>query len=250
MEEVLPFDQSIVPLDITESNLFIDVRGGKDTKEALQSITKKYALIIHQRGDGHIMVMTPFYLLSAASDPVLNFWAWNFSLLDGTMWDVDYGDVTSNVNAVIVIGNSASVGIAVDVIASQLTGGRIVYQLMENRSVVGKEACEQIARNKLLELERNNIISFKTLFNPEFMVGQPIQLQDNDRFTGEEIFILKRYAFTIDKGDVSCDITAYAHSLTTLPEDIVLSNTGIADVDSLGIREKVVDLTGWQDALS
>lgn len=250
LEEVIPFETDVIAFDIEEDNLFVKSSGGKDTKRLLMSIVDKYVVIIHQRGDGKVMVLTPFYLLSAQDDEILNVNSWEFSLINGTIWDLDYGSLTSIANAVVVIGDPPSVGVAVDTEAVSLNNGVVNYQIFENRTAVGEENCQQIARNKLLEMERNNTVTFKTIFQPEFTIGQPFTIVDGDRFTGNEIFFIKKYAFTIAKNDVSCTVTGYNHSLTTLPEDIVISNTGVADVDVLGLREKIIDTTGWQDALS
>ena len=77
------------------------------------------------------------------------------------------------------------------------------------------------------------------------MIGQPFVLIDNDRFTENQVWIIKKYSFIISKDDTSCNITGYSHSLDFFPEDLVISNTGIASVSALEIRDKVEQPQTW-----
>ncbi len=254
---IYPVERDLIPaykirfIDVDAKNRVLITDGGKELKTVLDGLRKKYALIIHQSGDGYINVMTPYFLLSAGSNEFLNVNAWQFDINNGTIYDIDYGDLTQNYNAVVVLGGfsdaGVAYGIAVDPIAVQNNGGHINYLTFENRNLTSDEECQQVARDKLLDMEKNYVITFKTKFHPEFMVGQPFRIIDNDRFTGEETLILKKYSFTIDKNDVSCTVQGFAHGATMIPEDIALQPTGVLDVDILQIREKELDITKWKE---
>lgn len=240
--DVIP---SVEFIDVDANTLFVATEGGKNTKEVLSAIREKYAVVIHQRGDGTLTVFTPFFLLSAR-ETALNVNGWDFKLNDN-IFNLDYGDLTSNLNAVVYMGFPPFFGQAVDPIAVQFNAGsgntpnqnNIVYRIFYNRELKSDEDCQKAARSKLLEIARNYSVSFQTKFNPAFGVGQPFLLTDEDRFNSQQIFFIKKYNFVIDKGDVSCTVTGWAHSLEVFPEDIVIEPTGIADVDALEIRDKL-----------
>ena len=216
------------------------VDGGTNLKELLMNIRNKYAHIIHQGGDGVIRLFTPFSLTQAATT-----FAYEFDISLGNVFDIDYGDLTSNINAVVVLGYPNVMGQAVDPIMVQNNNGEINYISFENRNLLSEEDCEQVARNKLLEIARNYSISFRTKFDPRFAVGQAFTLNDNDKYNGTQVFMIKKYAFTIDKQDVSCIVTGYTHALDIVPNDILISPTGVLDVDFLELTEKDTDVGGW-----
>lgn len=234
-------------IDTNVANRVLIVDGGTDLKEVIVALRKKYALIFHQSGDGFFNVITPFYLLQAESDELLSVNAWQFDINNGTLFDIDYGDVTKQKNAVVMLGSPGSLGIAVDPIAVQNNGGKINYVIEENRRLRGDEECQRVARDKLLELSRNFTLVIKTKFSPELMIGQPFTVIDNDKYDGTQVFIIKKYKFTIAKNDVSAMVHGYAHAADVAPEDILISNTGILDVDVLQIRDKELDITQWRN---
>jgi hypothetical protein len=246
-----PVAKEIIPankvrfIDVDAENRVLITDGGSDLKTVLEDLTNKYALIIHQSGDGYVNVMTPFFLLSAPSNSTLNVNAWRFDLNDGTLFEIDYGDLTNHYNSVVVLGKPPLYGVAVDPIAVQNNGGQINYLIFESRNLNSDEDCQQVARDKLLDISKNFVVTVKTKFHPEFMVGQPFIIIDNDRFDGTQTLLLKKYSFVIGKDDVSCTVQGYANSPQMIPEDIALSNTGVLDVDILNIREKELDVTQW-----
>lgn len=229
--------------EIPDDRLPINLEGGKTTKDFLMKLREKYAVILHEAGDGVFRLSTAEIF---SGNTAVDF---EFDFSEGNIFDLDYGDLTSQYNAVVVFGFPPNVGVALDAIAVANTGA-VNYFLMENRDLKSIEDCEQVARNKLLELERNFYITFKAPFKPEFRIGQTFRLKDQDRFTGDEKFIISKVAWTINKTDVAATITGYTHSLTLLPENIVLSNTGVADIDILELRSKLPDATSWNDNLS
>jgi len=241
-------------IDLEANTLFVDLQGGKNLQSVLNQIRENYAVIIHQEGNGTLTVMTPFFLLQARQNEHLNFNAWAFELEKGNVFTINYGDLTSNINSVVVLGYPPNFGVAVDPITVQLNAGsgntpseaNFNYLIFEQRDLVSDEDCQKVARQKLLEIMRNFAIKFKVPFHPNYSVGQPLTINDNDRFTDGQVWIMKAYSFNISKDDVSCDITAYAHALDVFPEAIVIDPTGIADVDALEFREKTDDPGTWE----
>jgi len=236
-KEVVPFEA-----DVAEDFLPVSIAGGTTTAEFLLQLRRKYAIILHQGGDGILRLQTSTFFANQSTDVVLT-----YNIDEGDVFELNYGDLTNNYNAVVVFGFPPDVGVALDAVAVQNNQGNVNYLTFDNRSIKGIENCEEVARQKLLELERNFSISFKTRFIPTLRIGQAFSLRDNDRFTGFERWIIKKFSFVIDKGDVSATITGYTHSLTLLPSNIVLSNTGVADIDILRLRPKLddaVDYTG------
>jgi hypothetical protein len=239
-------------IDIDANTLFVNLQGGKKLGDVLKEIRDKYAVIIHQTGNGTLQVFTPFFLLSSRGSQYLNAYGWQFEL-GVNAYNMDYGDLTNAINSVVVLGLGGVVGVAVDPIMVQLNAGsgnpitqaNYNYLVFEQRDLQGVEECQKVARQKLLEITRNFTITFKTKYDPRFAVGQPFTINDNDRFNNDQVFIIKKFSFTINKDDISCDITGFANTLDQFPEDIVLDSTGIADVDQLEIRNKLPAEINW-----
>jgi len=199
------------------------------------SIQDKYAAILHESGDGIFRLSTASFFSNKTE---VDF---DFDFDQGNVFDLDYGDITSNYNAVVVFGLPPVVGIALDVVGVNNNNNQVNYLAFINRDLEGIQQCETVAQNKLLELQRNFVISFKTQFKPEFKIGQTFSMSDNDRYTGDERFIIKKVSWQIKKDAVDATITGYTHSLTLLPEKQVISKTGVADVDTLQLRAKLDD---------
>ena len=252
-ENITPVPQNIIPLDKIQfidtsiSTFEVSTDGGVNLKEALESIRKKYGLIIHQGPDGVVQILTPLFLLNARGNSSLDVNAWSFSLDEGTLFEIDYGDLTNQYNAVVVLGANTSQGVAVDVAAVENNGGNVNYLIHENRDLASDEDCERVAKEKLLEISKNFIVTVKTKFQPEFRVCQPIRFVDHDRFTGNELFLIKKFTFRIDKNDVSCQVIGFCNSITLIPEDVVLESAGVLDMAGLGIKEKETDVTQWKN---
>jgi len=249
---VSPVERDLIPawklrfIDLDAKNRVLITDGGTALKDVLEKFRKKYALIVHQSGDGYLNVMTPFYLLNAQSDGILSVNSWRFDVNEGNTTIIQYGDLTAQYNAVVVLGAPPSYGVAVDPIAVQNNGGHINYQILENRKAKGDEECQKIARSEYLKLAQNYSLTIKTKFHPDFMVGQPFTLNDNDRFTGNEVFLIKRLTWTIAKNDVSAAITGITQGSTFVPANLQLSDTGILDVDTLQLRDKELDIRQWR----
>jgi len=249
--EIIPASNIIEKLYSDETDLNITIKGGNNMKEIFDDLKRKYGLIIHQRGDGKVIVSTPFNMSTSPDDEN----GWEFRL-DENIFELNYNDLTTDINSVVVLGQSNTMGMAIDPVALQYAAGdREVqqsdyrYEVFENRDLISDIDCEKVARNKLLEIAKSHYINFKTLFDPRFTIGQRIKIYDYDKLDGR-VFIIKNIYFTISKSDISCDITAYIHSLQQLPEDLVLRNAGIADLAVVDLDKEVIDAVAWNEGLT
>ena len=248
--EVSPDQQNNI---ITSDNVFVELSnsgmgqitaksvGAKNAKEAILEFKTRYGLIFHQLMDGRVLVTSPFEIINRNSVA-----AWEFDTEDN-VFELDYGDLTSNIDGVIVFGREGAIGKAIDLTAVRNknvptdSSGRYKgnFLRIERRDLYGEHDLDKVAREILLEQTRNYSITFKTTFDPNFIIGQAFTINDHDIYSGEELFFIKSFNYIISKGDVSCNITGYTHQLTTLPENIVIGATGLADVDAFGIRDKI-----------
>jgi len=226
----------------------VRVKGGTSLAEQIKDINKNYSLNIYQSGDGIINIVTPSQLLQQPEG--LSFYSWIFRIggddQDNNVFAIDYGDTTNSINTVVCLGAYSNVGYAYDPGAVQLNAGDrtvgpqdYVTEVIERRDVISDEQCEEVAKDYLLKVARNYTIQITTEFNPQYMIGQPFKLYDNDKYPNGQIFFIKRYEVSISKDNVSCVITGYANSITVLPENLVLSKTGITDVDYLDTEYEV-----------
>ena len=248
---VYPVDRDLIPankirfIDVDSQNRILITDGGTSLKEVIDKLREKYALIFHQSGDGYFNIMTPFSLVQPQNNSTLSVFAWNFDINLGNLYEIDNGDLTMDYNAIVVLGAPPIYGIAVDVIAVQNNGGQVNYLIHENRDLQSDEDCQKVARDKLFDLNKNYIITLKTKFDPNFMVGQPVTINDNDRFNGTQVFTLKKYSFSISKDDVSCSVQVFNNSSNFIPPTLANDPSGVYDVDILNIRDKELDSNQW-----
>jgi hypothetical protein len=254
--EVIKEEDVIEYLDTQNFNLYIRIKGGRSGKEMFDDIKKRYGLIIHQTGNGKVLIMDPFILgtnprtRDSEDNPV----AWDFAI-DNNIWGLDYGDITQDINSVVVIGRPPNYGMAVDVGAIELSSqGRDInktdyrWRVLENRDLLSDEDCQKVARNKLLEFSKNFVVNFKTVYDPRFEVGQLILISD-DKKLDKRPFIIKSFSLELGKDSCVCSITAYANSVQQFPEELVIAPDGINDVDALQITKQVQDVFQWSTDL-
>lgn len=165
------------------------------------------------------------------------------------VWNVTYPDVSTEYDCVVVYGLQ-DVGKAIDMTALTLkniqpdpeTG---IYQLntlkLYRKDIAsGEFELNKIAREELYKIKQENRIRFQTVFSPIYRVGMPFTFNDNDRYTGNELFICTKISYTINKDDVNCVIEGMSSFLTEIPE-AVINNLNVADVTELGIKDKIID---------
>lgn len=245
---LIPISRMVTKIDIERPLTFV-IKGGKNAKEAIDSIKERYGVFIFQGVEGFVYTVSPLYLIQGEVDEQGNqtATAWDFDMAKGNIYSINYGDLTSYINSVVVLGYPGTAGVAVDIIGVQRSGGNLNYQIFERAELAGSEDCEKVAQDLLLKILQNNEVSIRTKFNPQFNLTHFFTIKDYNKFTGNELFLIKRIAIKISKNDVSCKLTGYTHSLTTLPQDLVISPTGVADVDYLEIKSKLPDETIWNN---
>jgi len=166
---------------------------------------------------------------------------YDFDIKTNVLGTLDYGNIASDINAVVYIGTGGVLGQAVDFISLVNTGKKkVIYRY--DYSTGNKEKLEEMARQELLDRQRNHKIGFTipiTNTTLKMKLGEQFTIKDYNRFTGREIFIIDSIDYTIGKNDVVMNITGYAHTLTEFPEKIVLQKFGVADEDTLQVNAKV-----------
>jgi hypothetical protein len=251
----------------SESSLQIQTSGGTNLIDEIKSIRDRHSLIVFQSGDGLINITTPQQLAGGvnstnATGGIRQIATWDFRWGDN-IFEIDYGELNNDVNTIICVGKFGRVGYGVDPYALQLTAGydeqgepnpiqpqHYKYNTLIRRSVSNPEELERIAKDKLLELTRNYVVSIKTLYSPHYMIGDAIRIFDEDRYPNGQIFFIKKIDAIISKNDVSCTLTVYSNSLAVVPEKFILDSTGVADVDVLDIENDLNDATGWSSDIS
>lgn len=217
---------------------------GSNIKDIITNFRDKNGVIFIQQLSGEVDVFSYGSMMFANEGETIE--AWQFDVNDN-VFNLKYGNVTSDYEAVIIYGAGGIKGEAIDVLKCQAKGiaqdengnYKCRYYRYERRDLFSEEDCQKVAREMLLEMNKNYLISFETKFLPNYKIGHPFQIKDYDLFSGEEIWFIKSINWKLGKGSFDCEITGFANSLVVLPENLVLSNTGVADVDVLRLRNKV-----------
>lgn len=244
-EGIIPFNTIIPEEGIETQSLGASVTGGRTSKEVVDQIKTKYAYKIYQIGNGLIFITNPTILIANNKTAIV----WDIKKEDYI--SIDYGDVTNDKEGVIVIGQGVSFGVAVDLGAVQnkekfdADGNPTPsYEIFLRRDILGSEACDEVARNILLDMLKNNILTLQIPLNLEMHPGQILTITNN-RFNGLERFFIQSVDHEIKKNDGRTTLNIFAHTLTDAPEDVVLSSTGIADLDIIVQDKKTVDSLIW-----
>jgi len=227
--------------------LIVRWANSNDLKEIYASVKDDFGVRIHQQGNGIVNIFDPLYYFTIDQVP-----AWEF-VLGYNMFNIDYGDITGDVSMVECVGYG-DIGYAIDPTGIALKGGTLdistddehIYNKITifRLNITSLDELELEAKNVLLELMRNNVITFQTIFKPEINVGDFITVQDGEIYSDQAMQI-KSFTFDISKGATHMTITAWRSVLATQPEALIVSKTGITDLDILEIRDKVTDIANW-----
>ena len=245
-EDIIP-EEDITMRVVSVADVVIKSPQGETAVELLQAFRDKTGVVLLQQMSGEVDVFSP-------ADAMITerIEAWDFNTNEN-IFSIDYGDTTSDYDAVLVYGMGGIVGEAIDILKVQARGvpldenGNYVCNVyrVERRDLTSEEDCQKIAREMLLEINKNHIITFQTKYLPDYKIGQPFTIVDDDMFSGSEMFFIKSIDWAIAKNQFDCTIKGFMNNLTTLPEDLTISATGVADVDYLGITTKVAG-GDWQ----
>jgi len=228
----IPFEMDVK----VEENLMVPLSGDKNVYNILQHIKQKSVVyIIYNPWDNKLVFKTPDYIqyLQKGEEEVYSF---DISNIINTL---NVSSTTSLVNVVVYVGQGGRKGVAVDW-ASLVEGKKLREVRFYAQWTSNIEELERLARNKLLELLRNNNISFNIPVNNttlKFLPGMLVSINDGDIFSGE-VFIVKSLSYTISKNDVSCNVNVYSSFITTLPENFVIKDYNITDISSFRERSE------------
>ena len=211
----------------------------------LEQIRDKYAIQIYQTGKGDLYIRRPSYFYNSS----LTVFEYD---IQENVFNIDYGDITQKVDSVCVLGSNCA-GIAFDPIAYQLrlgvtpTGETIVPDgdklnplYLNRRDFYSPEDCQKFAREKLVELAKNYAISFDTIYQTDQNIGDMFVIKNSSVIDENQKWIIKSRTITISKDSIKCNIVGYSNSIQDLPENILLSATGVLDTDILNLKNRDV----------
>jgi hypothetical protein len=249
--------------DYKAENILVRIGGDENMKRAVELIKQRHAVHIFLTRQGRLRITTPFWLYNqrkSAFDFILSFIfpnrqaidAWEFLVGENVM-SIDYGNTFNDINAMVVLGfgehedqvPTYSVGVAIDPIGVQLAGGKYVYETIHDYSLHGQVSCDNAARNHLIDRLRSHQVELHVPFSPFYELGDPFTINDKNRFTGNEVFVLRQSVHSISKGDVSTKIKGSKNALVDLPTDIVMEQTGITNIDNLVSIDKLGSRTDF-----
>ncbi len=227
----LPFDIDVK----AESNLFVHLNGDKNIYNVLDNMKNKSVIyIIYIPWENKLLFKTPDYIqyLQKGVEEVYEFDT------DSILNTLSVSSTTSLVNVVVYVGMGGRKGVAADWFS--LMNGKALREMRYYALWTSNiEELEKMARNKLLEISRNNNISFNTVLNNKtlkLLPGTLISINDGDIFNGE-VFIIKSISYNISKSDVSCSIDVYSSFVSAVPENFVVKDYNITDINSFRERE-------------
>ena len=237
----IPFNTIKVTNGLLEQSIGIALTGSKSIKEVVDEMKAKYSYKIFQQNSGDILISSPWFL----SQNVETLISWAF---DNTIYtNFDYGDTTKNIEGVIVIGAFGVIGAALDaaaVVAKSKTDP--TYRIVKRLDLRDTESCDRVARDILLDILKDNQIALTAPINFNIRLGHTLTVT-NKRFDGNEVFFIQSISWNLDKGQASMDITAYAHTLTDVPESVITDTASIADIDIIIPVDKTKDEFLWDN---
>jgi len=251
----IPATQVLYNVSDSANTAFIKWSDSNNLMEVFSSVKDSYGMRVHQQGNGYVNLFDPLYFFTQdVNDEILGtqILAWEFTLGDN-MFNIDYGDLTTDVQMVEVVGLDDK-GQAIDPIGMALKASELniseddpsIYNKLTfyRPDIVSRYELELAAKNILLELMRNNVITFQTMFEPDINCMDFVTVADGEKYSGLPMQI-KSYSFSIDKSDVSMTITAFRSTLALQPAELITDVSGITDLDIMQIRKDVETLYEW-----
>lgn len=224
--------------------------------EIFNSVREDFGIRVHQQGNGIVNIFDLLYYFDQTTDNSQTL-AWEY-VLGQNMFNIDYGDLTTDVQMVEVVGNG-DIGYAIDPTGMSLKATQLgkseddptLYNKITiyRPDIVGKDELELAGKNHLLELMQNNIITFQAPLNTKINVGDFITVDDGELYSNQAM-IVKGYTFNISKSDVAMTITAYRSVLATQPQSLIVSKSGITDTELIKVTKEIEDLNNWNSFVS
>lgn len=227
------------------------VNGKNYLGEVFDEMRKNYAIQVYQLPNGYMNISVP----SSFDNNYDQTWVMN---LEENVFDVNYGNVAQKVDCIIVLGLNC-IGIAFDPIAYQLKQGVTEDDLdiditptksllnpifISRRDLTNEEDCQRVAREKLLEMAKNYVITLECKYEPDMTVGSPFVIINSQKVNSNQVWFVKHRTIKFDKeGGIIMIIKGFSNSITDFPEDIVLSPEGMFDTDILELSSKITSVT-------
>ena len=274
-------DSDIIDYLTTESReLTIKWGGEPNIKKILEGLNENYGIKVHQRGDGKVMIfdMLGIFLSELTS--------WELKLGD-SIFEIDYGDVASRINRIVVYGFGGNVGMAMDptvLVESGVdfegfttfsgltsrssdirtpmfeylsqnqtsTEGEIDYspyfatEIHYRQDISDVLELEAIARNLLFSKLQNNVVTIKTLWEPEMAINQVVYVTDGEKYDNTK-FIIKKISMSLSKTSAEATLTCFRSALALAPENMVKDIGGFTDLRTLEVNKEVQDTESWNN---
>lgn len=228
-------------------NFVAQVESNKFLGKVFDEMKEKYAMYIFQSGNGDLWITLPSWFGEQTEFKTYD--------LQQNVFDINYGEITQNVDTVVCFGAGNVFGVAFDPISYQLKLGTDPNNLQNTvqperelmselyiyrRDLFGSEDCQRVAKEKLIELAKNYSLSFSTEFDPLQKVGDKLVIINSKKISPGQKWIIKSREITIQKSDISCNITCYSNSIQDIPENMLSSAVlGLLDTDTYEITEKI-----------
>jgi len=250
LNNIIPTTDIIDYLSSSSNDLVVKWGGEQNVKKILDGVRDTYGVRVHQRGDGKVMVFDGF---SVYDNDMLE---WELTMGD-TLTSIDYGDVTNNVNRIVVYGSGGNVGVAAD--PTSVVDAKTYYPDFNDENLYATEEhfrrdiidileLETIARSILYEKLKNQVITVTTIFDPLMGVNQFVKVNDGELYDGQR-FVVQKMSFNISKTAFDVSLTCYRSILAFSPESMVTSRDGFTDLRMLEI-DKPVDSDNWAGGFS
>lgn len=231
----------------TESRSLVVKWGGEpNIKKVLEGLNESYGIKVHQRGDGKVMIfdMLGIFLSELTS--------WTLKLGE-SIFDIDYGDVASQINRIVVHGFGGNDGVAADPTA--LVEKQAGFPGFDEENLWSTEVhyrqdisdvleLEAIARNILFDKLQNNVVTIKTLWEPAMAVNQIVYISDGEKYDNTK-FVVKKVAMSLSKTSAEATLTCFRSALALAPENMIKDVGGFTDLRTLEVNKEVQDSSAW-----
>ena len=231
-----------------KDNFILQIESDVFFGKVIDSIRDKYAINCFGVADGGVAFKFPAYF---TTNPPATY----VFEMDNTMRNLNHGSKTNSFDCVVVVGTNC-IGIAFDPISYALkngleVGSKItpdpnllsVYPIFR-RDLFSDQDCQEIAKNELYEAAKNYSLSFDTDFNETMEVGELLKIRGDVSISENQLWIISKMSHTISGENMTTSITAYSNAAQDFPQDILISKTGLYDVDTIQVATPKNILSG------
>lgn len=198
------------------------IRTSGKVLDMITDVRANYAVWVFGNMDGNIVVLPPSIV--RAEKKTEHVIVLDYNEIPMT---VNISDDFNNIMAVLAVGrgdsSSLDYGLAVDPIATSLSGNNINYIIEKRLDIIGKQNLEEYALNKLLEAMGNFKIKLNGLpFKHFWDVGMSIQLKNVRGINPNRIFVIERVSHDLSSSNFTTNLTVTGFSVgDIIPEDLL-----------------------------